>query len=143
MYQLVYVSAASTALSDTDLNQILDASRRNNRPRDITGMLLLIDQGFLQVLEGPKQAVLEVFARIGADKRHSALRVLVQHEAPERLFPNWSMGFDKLGPGHTPTADVFAVTREAIQNAVEPARAVEIATLLRTFYKVNADRDAA
>jgi len=143
MYQLVYVSAASTALRDTDLNQILDSARRNNRPRDVTGMLLLIDQGFLQVLEGPKDAVLEIFARIRADDRHGAVRVLVQHEAPERLFPNWSMGFEKLNPSHALTADVFAVTREAIQNAVEPERAVEIATLLRTFYKVNADRDAA
>ena len=54
MYQLVYVSTASRAMSDADLNEILDVSRRKNRERDVTGVLLYLDRGFLQVLEGPE-----------------------------------------------------------------------------------------
>ena len=143
MHQLVYVSAASWAMSTADLNEILDASRRNNRRNGVTGILLHIDRGFLQVLEGPKAAVEETFSRIGRDTRHNALRVLIQQETEGRLFGEWSMGFDRLEPGRARTADVFAITRDAVENAVPPEQAAQIAILLRNFYRVNAGTCAA
>ena len=99
MHQLVYVSAASWAMSNDDLNGILDASRRNNGRDGVTGMLLYIDGGFLQVLEGPKAAVERIFAHIRRDSRHNALRVLIEQETDERQFGGWSMGFERLEPG--------------------------------------------
>jgi hypothetical protein len=143
MHQLVYVSAASWAMSNAELNEILDASRRNNRRSAVTGMLLHIDRGFLQVLEGPKAAVEEIFARIKRDSRHNALRVLIEQETEGRQFGDWSMGFERLDPGHACTADVFAITRDAIENAVPPEKAAQIAILLRNFYRVNAGSYAA
>ncbi len=143
MHQLVYVSAASWAMSNADLNGILDVSRRNNRRDGVTGMLLYIDRGFLQVLEGPRPAAQETFAHIRRDPRHNAVRVLVEQEIRERLFAGWSMGFDRLDPGQPRTADVFAVTSEAIENAVLPEKAADIAILLRNFYKVNSGVRAA
>jgi hypothetical protein len=142
MHQLVYVSAASWAMSDADLNEILDASRRNNRQSGVTGMLLHIDRGFLQVLEGPKAAVEETFARIKRDAKHNGLRVLIEQETDERLFGDWSMGFERLDPSQARTDDVFAITRDAIENALPPEKAAQIAILLRNFYRVNADQFA-
>ena len=143
MHQLVYVSAASWAMSNDDLNGILDASRRNNGRDGVTGMLLYIDGGFLQVLEGPKAAVERIFAHIRRDSRHNALRVLIEQETDERQFGGWSMGFERLEPGQARTADVFAITRDAIENAVPPEQAAQIAILLRSFYRVNAGSYAA
>lgn len=143
MHQLVYVSAASWAMSNADLNEILDVSRRNNRRDGVTGMLLHIDRGFLQVLEGPRPAVQEIFAPIRRDPRHNAVRVLVEQEIRDRLFAGWSMGFDRLDPGQPRTSDVFAATREAIENALPPEKAADIAILLRNFYKVNSGVCAA
>lgn len=138
MHQLVYVSAASWAMTDTDLNDILDASRRNNRANGVTGLLLHIDHGFLQILEGPETAVAETFARIRRDPRHTSLRLLTEQETDARLFGEWSMGFEKLSPEHARTASVFAVTQQAIENALPPAKAAHIAILLANFYRVNA-----
>jgi len=143
MHQLVYVSAASWALSNIELNEILDASRRNNAAAGITGLLLHVDRGFLQILEGPRPALRETFARIGRDRRHTALRVLVEQESDGRLFTGWTMGFEKLSSANPRTADVFAVTSDAVQNAVPPERAAHIAVLLRNFYRVNAGQFAA
>jgi len=56
MRQLVYVSAASRELDDRDLEQILDASRRNNPKHDVTGMLLAITLDFYRFWKGPAKA---------------------------------------------------------------------------------------
>ena len=143
MHQLVYVSTASWAMSDADLNDILDASRRNNRTKSVTGLLLYLDHGFLQVLEGPKAAVEETYAIICRDRRHSGPRILIAQDVEERLFGSWSMGFERLSEDYVRTADVFAITREAIDNAITPERAAEIAALLRNFYRINAGQYAA
>lgn len=143
MYQLLYVSTASWTMSGAELNEILDMSRRNNKRLGVTGLLLHVDNGFLQVLEGEKGAVLEIYSRIKRDFRHSGLRVLVERETDERLFEDWSMGFDKLSPGRPHTADIFQITHDAIQNAIAPEKAADIAILLKTFYRANAGLSAA
>lgn len=143
MFQLVYVSTASWSMSSGDLNAILDISRVSNRRLGVTGLLLHIDSGFLQVLEGPKDAVTMIFSKIERDTRHIGVRVLVQQEVNERLFDGWSMGFDRLSESNPRTADVFKITREAIENAVAPEKAAQVAVLLRNFYRVNAGSCAA
>ena len=49
MRQLLYVSSTADEPSLDDLDQVLTASRRNNAMMGITGLLLFIDGGFLQV----------------------------------------------------------------------------------------------
>lgn len=140
MRQLLYVSAAAEDMTGDVLTAILETSRRNNRASGITGMLLHVDGGFLQVLEGPDNAIQETFTRIRRDPRHTATNVLVDRQADERLFPDWTMGFDEPLSGHPDTAGIFEATRTAIEGAVSEETAAEIAILLRTFYRVNAKR---
>jgi hypothetical protein len=143
MFQLMYVSMASWKMETDDLSSILDVSRINNRQLGVTGLLLHLDRGFLQVLEGPEEAVLDIYGRIERDHRHSGLRILFQRDVPERLFGDWSMGFDHWTKGASRTAGVFEITEDAIQNIIPPEKAVEVAVLLKNFYKVNAGNCAA
>jgi hypothetical protein len=55
-------------------------------------MLLYRDGHFLQVIEGPADELRERMAIIASDPRHSAVRVLLEEEIPERMFPAWTMG---------------------------------------------------
>jgi hypothetical protein len=139
----MYVSTASWTLDNRELAAILDVSRANNRRLDITGLLLFIDQAFLQILEGPEDAVREIFGRIERDQRHLGIRVLVQQRVAERLFGEWSMGFDRWTRNAQRTAGVFEITADAIENAVAPEKAAALAVLLRNFYRVNAGNCAA
>jgi hypothetical protein len=139
----MYVSTASWALDNRELAAILDVSRANNRRLDITGLLLFIDHAFLQILEGPEDAVREIFGRIERDQRHLGIRVLVQQRVAERLFGEWSMGFDRWTRDAQRTAGVFEITADAIENAVAPEKAAALAVLLRNFYRVNAGNCAA
>lgn len=138
VFQLTYVSSAAWKLANDELNTILDTSRANNRRYGVTGLLLHLDGGFLQVLEGPKDAVTTLFRRIGRDPRHIGVRMLVERHVPARLFAGWSMGFDRWTEGAPRTADVFAITRNAIEHAVAPEKAADLAILLRNFYAVHA-----
>ena len=91
--QLVYGSSAPAPVADDDLVLILRASRRNNPAVGVTGALLYADGNFMQVLEGPPDAVEGVYRRVSRDPRHRGVLVLYDAPAAERLFPDWSMGF--------------------------------------------------
>lgn len=138
IFQLMYVSTAAWPLTSRELTDILEVSRAKNRRLDVTGLLLHLDQGFLQILEGPESAVMELFHRIECDERHLGVRVLVQQFVAERLFGQWSMGFDHWTRDAPRTADMFEITAEAIENAIPPEKAAALAVLLRNFYRINA-----
>ncbi len=59
-------------------------------------MLLYKNGNFMQALEGEEQAVLNLYAKIFQDERHSGVLTLLQTTIPARQFPNWSMGFRDL-----------------------------------------------
>ena len=52
------------------LGDILAVSRANNVLLGITGFLIYIDGGFLQILEGDERAVRELFMHTCNDRRH-------------------------------------------------------------------------
>ena len=139
----MYVSAAKREVNNHTLGLILKVSRYNNPRDDITGLLLHIDGGFLQILEGPCHNVYRVYQRIARDPRHDSPSVLLDRSFDGRLFPGWSMGFDRITSDQIEAAGVFTVTRKAIEEVVTETQAAEIAIFLRTFYRINTHRHAA
>jgi phosphatidylserine/phosphatidylglycerophosphate/cardiolipin synthase-like enzyme len=93
MRTTVYTSTATRNLTDDDLAELLRQCVRNNDRTGLTGLLLHRDGRFMQVLEGPDDAVQAVFAAIAADERHTDVRLLLDEQIPARQFPGWSMGF--------------------------------------------------
>lgn len=91
--QLVYSSKATRVLGSAEMDALLEGARRFNASQDITGLLLYADGHFLQVLEGPAQAVEALLARIDADPRHDFVRVLLRRERTERDFAEWNMAY--------------------------------------------------
>ncbi len=70
MFRIIYSSSATAPLSEQQLDELLQTSRRNNLAADITGMLLSKDGNFMQILEGPKIAVETLVEKIRNDSRH-------------------------------------------------------------------------
>ena len=96
MRTTVYTSTATRDLTDDDLAELLRQCVRNNERSGLTGMLLHRDGRFMQVLEGPDDAVRDVFAVIAADDRHAEVRLLLDESIEERAFPAWKMAFRTL-----------------------------------------------
>ncbi|MBJ6108158.1 BLUF domain-containing protein [Hymenobacter sp. BT523] len=98
MHQLVYTSTAGVALSETELQQQLDAWRRKNAHLAVTGVLLHSEGHILQVLEGEATVVHALYDTIAADFRHRSVTKLADGPVQARAFSDWSMGFRSLEP---------------------------------------------
>ena len=130
MYLLVYVSSAVKLFSNEDLVRLLELARANNHALDITGMLLYRDGNFMQLLEGPKEAVRSLVEKIKLDPRHHGFLALLQQEQPDREFREWEMGFQKLDaetareiPGYSDFLDLPLNSVEFIEN---PSKALKL-----------------
>ncbi len=137
MRQLLYVSNTMPDLSPGVLDDILTASRRNNAMMGITGLLLYIDGGFLQMLEGDELGLRELYGRISADRRHSDPKLMLDREVGERAFAGWSMGFERPCMDDPETAGMFGVARSAIRDQLSPRTGRIVAMMLQTFYRVQ------
>ena len=93
---LIRLTYASTATDGVDLNEfkrILLQAQTNNQRRDLTGMLAFNSKIFLQALEGSRDQVNELYAKLIRDPRHHTVTVLGYKEIEERHWASWSMGF--------------------------------------------------
>jgi len=101
LISLVYLSTAMVPFSKQDLLELLAKSRENNSKLGITGMLLFKNGNFLQVLEGEREKVRDLYHKIGRDPRHGKLIGLFEDSSTGPDFPDWSMGFHDLGSPQT------------------------------------------
>ncbi len=144
MYYLVYVSAATTPFSEGELLELLETSRRNNAPLGITGMLLYKDGRFMQLLEGQKEPVLKLVAKVAADPRHCKLTVLLEGERAGRECGAWSMGFQRLDtpdaqqiPGYS---DIFHVPLDSESFASNASQCLRMFLAVRKPTAQNAQQ---
>ena len=141
MRQLLYVSSAPRNITPATLDRILAASRANNALLGITGLLIYIDGGFLQILEGDERVVRELYMRISTDRRHWETRLLLDREVTSRAFTGWCMGFERPSADDPETSGMFGVTREAILGRLSPEAGRVIAVMLETLYRVQRSDD--
>jgi hypothetical protein len=90
----MYISSVTGAVSPMQCADIARASAVRNQAEGVTGLLLFNSRRFLQVLEGPKDAVERVYDRIAKDGRHGALVKLREASIDTREFGQWGMAYD-------------------------------------------------
>ncbi len=93
MYQLNYHSISRPGLGLQDLDDILEIAIAINAARNISGCLIYHNDRFVQILEGRKKDVLQVYAKIRADKRHHTVTLLWENQVESRFFEEWNMAF--------------------------------------------------
>lgn len=93
MFYLIYVSSASHLMSEDELLSLLQEARERNQELNVTGMLLYQDGTFMQILEGDKQTVLDLYDAIKMDDRHKGVITMLTADIQEGNFQDWSMGF--------------------------------------------------
>ena len=98
LFQLLYLSSAKPELTEEALLQILSESQQRNAAIDITGLLLHSDGNIIQVIEGEKDVVERLFAKIEKDTRHHQVIVLSRKLVTQRDFPEYKMGFKRATP---------------------------------------------
>ena len=92
LVRLLYASRATQALTPELVESIMAQSRAHNPEQGVTGILCYSGDIFMQVLEGGRDAVCELYNTIARDDRHQKVRLLSYEEIFERRFANWTMG---------------------------------------------------
>lgn len=92
LVRCLYASRPTKPMPSYLVEEILAQSRKNNPQRGITGLLCFTSSVFVQLLEGGRDEVCELFNKIARDERHHDVRLLVYEEITERCFSSWSMG---------------------------------------------------
>jgi hypothetical protein len=90
--RIKYVSRFSRPLDEAELERLGEVAATKNKDLDVTGVLMASGGLFYQVIEGPPEAIDELFNTIESDARHSDIIILsVEDSVDNRVFPGWSM----------------------------------------------------
>jgi hypothetical protein len=128
LVRLMYASRAAKPMDHEELSAILRQSRQHNQACGITGALCCSGNVFIQVLEGGRQAVNQLYQAICRDERHTDVVLLSYQEICERRFANWAMGqvnLSRINPAvllkysETATLDPYAVSGQATAQLFE------------------------
>lgn len=118
VFRLIYRSRSllpGPGAQEAALAEILRVSRVNNDRAGVTGALMLYDDWFAQVLEGPETTVRTLFDRIKGDQRHDSVELDETVAAGARLFGRWSMAV--VAEHHQPDMPLVATSGGLNQGA--------------------------
>lgn len=128
LVRLLYASRAAEPVTAELVDSILRSSHTHNPALGITGVLCYGGDVYMQVLEGGRGAVNNLYNKIVRDSRHREVMLLKYGEIAERRFAGWTMGhvnLKKINPSlllkHSELAelDPFAVTGAASMALLE------------------------
>jgi Sensors of blue-light using FAD len=110
--QILYCSLMSEPMSEQAIAQLTQTAANLNRMDHITGMLMQADGVFVQLIEGPREAIKHLWARLLHDKRHSGIVQLYhRREVEARACSTWAMR-------HAQLDDLRALIHEAKEEIV-------------------------
>jgi hypothetical protein len=107
LHAIVYVSTATRPLTPAELDDILGSAQTNNQTESLTGLLLHSNGNFMQLLEGPQDALERAMARIKSSSRHHQIIEFMREPIARREFSGWSMALSQA------TAPQFLALRDA------------------------------
>lgn len=88
---IAYISHARPELSSAELDLLLADATAFNRMAGVTGVLMFDGERFLQYLEGPRDGLESVYARVVNASRHHGVHLLASGKVGSRWFPRWTM----------------------------------------------------
>lgn len=123
-------------MSHEELKNLLIQSREKNKTLDITGMLLYREGTFMQIIEGEKKNVVELYDTILRDERHHGILEVLTGEITERNFEDWSMGFLNMDSidGH-PKYKVYIRDNFTLKSFREDSQ--DAYEFIKTFNEIN------
>ena len=141
MHRLVYISHARPPRSSAPVDpevapSIARRAAARNRAAGLTGVLIAIDETYIQILEGEPAQLAATFERICTDLRHSELRLIDYSPLAERRFGPWDMVF--LDTATLDDSAPFAALLASVQSGIAPDALIERAR--SALHETQSDR---
>lgn len=121
LYQLSYVSRATTPMSYPELRALVAHARAYNVAHSVTGILFYGEGNFAQVLEGEQAEIESLFGRIQQDARHHDVTVITRVVRAQRTYPQWGMAGHRLAEAQF--AELVKYLPEAAGASAQPLQA--------------------
>lgn len=93
IFACAYCSLTELNFNDEELLELADYASQKNEALGVSGYLYYRDFVFLQYLEGEKETVKGLLAKIEADPRHTFITTVDLPAQRHRQFPHWYMRF--------------------------------------------------
>ena len=93
LHHLFYVSRAAPDLRKEEVDAIVARSTSFNLECEATGALVFSGDHFAQVLEAPRETLVELMRLIESDTRHHDIRMIFWQQLSARAFADWSMAY--------------------------------------------------
>ena len=132
---IVYFSTWKGPFQEQDLIATLEQSRQNNAINGITSVTLYVRGNIIQVLEGQKEALEALYARIEQDHRHTNIDKILSRPIQKRLFADNSLAYETIT---TRQLEELKTVVDLSNN--EPSNSSDVPIILRliqTFYQSN------
>jgi hypothetical protein len=132
---IAYYSSQQNSFDDIQLKEIVRSALEKNAKNNITGMLLYANSCFFLIIEGPDDAIENLYKKPLKDRRHSTITKVLDKEITEHDFADWSIGAFKLDPDMSQNDQVFELSEQVLENKVITPSHEIIKILARTFYQ--------
>lgn len=141
IWSIAYISRATIAGTDGELERLLLDARSWNREHGITGVLLFSEGVFMQYFEGALRPVEDTFARIRAAHQHTEITELTHGYAGIRIFGDWQMALVK--PTHSDLLRISSANwKDRVRATGSEGDVPAGLELLRGFWNDELRRDA-
>lgn len=90
-YSIIYQSKAQPNFTPMDIELMLMKAKRKNKRIKVTGCIVYANNKFIQLIQGPKDAITDLYASIKADKRHFKVTTLLKQSSDTKIWSDWSM----------------------------------------------------
>jgi len=134
-FAICYVSTATEKLNQDALEDLMDRSLQNNLKKDFKGILLYSGGNFLQVLEGEKTPLLQLYSKIEQDPRHKAIIQIVGKELKHGSYDGYET--------RILANDLFYDTSGLLEEYMEPIKGMDypvqrsVETILKALLKTR------
>jgi uncharacterized protein (UPF0297 family) len=91
-----YISRSAGPQTSVVTGSILKTAMGFNRVNQITGVLCQGDGFFLQMIEGERSVINQLYGRIARDSRHKDVELVKFEEISQRKYSQWSMALIDL-----------------------------------------------
>lgn len=98
MFHCIYTSVEAYPLTEAEITRLVQDSRVKNASHDISGVLLHVQNTFFQVLEGPQEAIDQLWNSILRDRRHTHVTRIIYEPIARRYFGGQAMELTTLSP---------------------------------------------
>ncbi|WP_313111477.1 BLUF domain-containing protein [Aequorivita sediminis] len=95
-HTICYLSKDHQPMKNSELEDLFSQVLEFNNSSNISGILLHNNNFFLQVLEGKKENIQELYATIRKDNRHKDILIVLDQKIENRIFNNYDARFSIL-----------------------------------------------